>query len=173
MTTEKTLVLVKPDGVERNLTGEIIARFEKAGLVISALKMMKVSRELISKHYPAEDEYLISLGKKSEKAGDVVPDYKKQGLMIVEGLRLYLTSGPVVAMVVKGENAIQRVRSIAGYTDPSAAEKGTIRGDFGQDSILKANKEKRSVKNLVHASGNREEAEKEIALWFQNSEILK
>lgn len=166
-------MIIKPDGVQRNLVGEIIARFERHGLVISGLKMLRVSRDLIAKHYAEEDEYLISLGKKSEKAGDVVKDYRAQGLMIVEGLRKYLTEDPVVAMIVSGSDAIRRVREIAGYTDPSAAEKGTIRGDFGQDSILVANKEKRSVRNLLHASGNREEAEKEITLWFAPSEIVK
>lgn len=173
MIIQKTLVVVKPDGVQRNLIGEIISRFEKAGLIITSLKMINVSRELIKKHYTEDEDYLISLGKKSEKAGDVVKDYKKQGLMIVEGMRIYMTSGPVVAMVLKGENAIQRVRDIAGYTDPSAAAKGTIRGDFGQDSILVANKEKRPVKNLLHASGNEEEAQKEIELWFNEEEIVK
>ncbi len=169
---EQTLVIIKPDGMQRNLVGEIIKRFEKSGLRISALKMLKASRQLIAKHYSEDEEYLISLGKKSEKAGDVVKDYKAQGKMIVEGMRNYMTSGPVVAMVVTGDNAIQAVRKIAGYTDPSTAEKGTIRGDFGQDSILAANREKRPVRNLLHASGNREEAKKEISLWFSRKEIL-
>ncbi|MBI2545541.1 MAG: nucleoside-diphosphate kinase [Candidatus Aenigmarchaeota archaeon] len=163
---EKTLVVIKPDGVERNLIGEIIRRYESDGLRIVALKMLTVSKNLISEHYPSEDEYLISIGKKSEKAGDVVKDYREQGLMIVTAMRNYMTSGPVAAMVIVGENAIKRVREITGYTDPTTAEKGTIRGDLGQDSILKANSEKRPVKNLIHASGNKEEAEKEIKLWF-------
>lgn len=163
---EKTLVVIKPDGVERNLIGEIIRRYESDGLRIVALKMLTVSKNLISEHYPSEDEYLISIGKKSEKAGDVVKDYREQGLMIVTAMRNYMTSGPVAAMVIVGENAIKRVREITGYTDPTTAEKGTIRGDLGQDSILKANLEKRPVKNLIHASGNKEEAEKEIKLWF-------
>jgi nucleoside-diphosphate kinase len=170
---ERTCVIVKPDGVSRNLTGEIISRFEKAGLKIIALKMIVADRELIKKHYTENEEYLISLGKKSEKAGDVVKDYRAQGLMIVEGMRNYMTSGPVVPMVVEGENAIKKAREIAGYTDPSAAEKGTIRGDLGQDSILKANKEKRPVKNLLHASGNPEEAEHEIKLWFKEKELVR
>ena len=163
---ERTFVAIKPDGVERNLIGEIIRRYESAGLRIIALKMLTVSKDLISEHYPSEDEYLISIGKKSEKAGDVVKDYREQGLMIVTAMRTYMTSGPVAAMVIVGENAIKRVREITGYTDPVTADKGTIRGDLGQDSILKANSEKRPVKNLIHASGNKEEAEKEIKLWF-------
>lgn len=163
---EQTLVIIKPDGVKRHLIGEIIKRYELAGLVVKNMMMLRAGRELIEKHYPAEDEYLISLGKKSEKAGDVIKDYKAQGLMIVEGLREYLTSSPIVAMLLEGENAILKVRDITGYTDPITAEKGSIRGDFGKDNIQQANAEKRAVQNLIHASGNPEEAEHEINLWF-------
>ena len=170
---EKTLVVIKPDGVQRNLVGEIIKKYESAGLKIIALKMLNVSKGLISKHYPEEEEYLISLGKKSEKAGTPIKDYRAQGLMIVRGLRIYLTSGPVVAMVLEGENAIQKVRQVTGYTDPASADKGTIRGDFGQDNIQKANSEMRPVKNLIHASGNPEEAKKEIDLWFTQKEMAR
>ena len=162
---EQTLVVIKPDGVARHLIGEIIRRYETAGLTITSMKLITISKSLIEKHYPEDDDYLVSLGKKSEKAGDVIDDYRKQGLMIVRGMRTYMTEGPVVAMIITGDNAIQRVRQITGYTDPTAADKGTIRGDFGQDSILVANREGRPVRNLIHASGNREEAEKEIALW--------
>ena len=170
---EKTLVVIKPDGVERNLTGEILKRYETAGLKLVAMKMIKVKSNLIKKHYPEEENYLISLGKKSESAGTPIDDYRAQGLRIVKWLRKYLTAGPVVAMVLESEGAIQKVRQVTGYTDPSTAEKGTIRGDLGQDSILVANSEKRPVRNLIHASGNPEEAEKEIALWFKPKEIVK
>ena len=170
---EKTLVVIKPDGVERNLVGEIIKRYENNGLKVVALKMLNVNTELIEKHYPSDDEYVTLLGKKSEKAGDRVDNYKEQGLRIINWLRSYLTKGPVVAMVLSGEDAIKKVRKITGYTDPSEAEKGTIRGDLGNDTILKANQEHRSVYNLIHASGNPEEAEKEINLWFKKEEILE
>lgn len=173
MNVEKTLVIIKPDGVERNLTGEIIKRFQNAGLKLVAIKMLKVDKEIVSKHYPMSKEYLISLGKKSERAGDKIDDYEAQGRMIVEGLRRYITSGPVVAMVLKGENAISKVREITGYTDPSKAKPGTIRGDFGEDSIIDANREKRACRNLIHASGNPKEAEKEIKLWFKKEEIFE
>lgn len=169
---ERTLVVIKPDGVERNLTGEIIRRYEKAGLKLKALKLVQVDKDLVSRHYPAEKDYLISLGKKSEKAGDEIEDYETQGRMIVEGLRKYISSGPVVAMILAGEKAIKRVREITGYTDPAKAEPGTIRGDLGEDSILEANKEERACRNLVHASGDPEEAKKEIGLWFDEEEIL-
>lgn len=163
---EQTLVIIKPDGFARGLTGEIIRRYESQGLKMKALKMLTVDKSLIERHYPEKESYLLSLGKKSEKAGDKIKDYKAHGLMIVRGLRDYLTSGPVIAMILEGEDAIQKARKITGYTDPSSADKGTIRGDFGEDTIQKANAEKRAAKNLIHASGNPEEAEREIGLWF-------
>ncbi len=169
---EKTVIVVKPDGVQRNLVGEIIRRYEQGGLHVVALKMLSVSKAFIKKHYPEKKDYLLSLAEKGKKAGDpyASKDPKGYGMMIVTGMRKYMTEGPVVAMILEGENAIKRAREITGYTDPSAAEKGTIRSNFGQDSILEANKERRPVRNLIHASGNAEEAEHEIALWFDESE---
>jgi nucleoside-diphosphate kinase len=163
---QKTLVVIKPDGVSRNLIGKIISYYEDGGLVVKELKMLIPTKELVSKHYPEDEDYMRSLGEKSAKAGDVIPDLVEQGRMIVLGLRDYLTSGSVVAMILEGEEAIPTVRKITGYTDPKSADKGTIRGDLGEDSILEANSEKRPVKNLIHASGNPEEAEHEINLWF-------
>lgn len=165
---EKTLILIKPDGVQRNLVGEIIRRYEAGRLRVTAMKMLKVSPALIKKHYPAKMDYLMSLAEKGKKAGDpsASKDPKAYGMMIVTGMRKYMTSGPVVAMILEGENAIKRARDITGYTDPAAADKGTIRGDFGADTILAANKERRPVKNLIHASGNAAEARAEIKLWF-------
>lgn len=164
--SQKTLVLVKPDGVTRNLIGEIISRYEKAGLKVVDLKMVTASMDLAERHYTSDPDYIRTLGEKSVAAGDKVDDVMEQGRKIVTSMRKYLTSAPVVAMVLEGEDAVALVRKITGYTDPSSAEKGTIRGDLGQDSILKANKESRPVYNLVHASGNPEEAESEINLWF-------
>lgn len=163
---EQTLVLIKPDGVERNLIGEIIKRYEEGGLKVVLLKLMRADKELVAKHYPEEEEYMETLGRKSAQAGDDVGDFVEHGRMIVTGLRDYITSGPIIAMVLEGEDAIAKVRKITGYTDPTVADKGTIRGDLGQDSILVANREKRPCRNLIHASGNPEEAEKEIKLWF-------
>jgi len=170
---ERTLVVIKPDGVKRNLIGEIIRRYESEGLAIIGMKMMTVSDELIGKHYPEDDEYVISLGEKSQKAGNATDNVKEQGLMVLKALREYLTEGPVVAMVIEGEDAIQRVRKITGYTDPATADKGTIRGDLGEDSINASNSQGRACRNLIHASGNPEEAEKEINLWFSKKEIVK
>lgn len=164
--TEQTLVLIKPDGVKRSLIGEIISRYEKAGLKVVKLKMLTAPKEIIKKHYPSDRDYLISLGKKSASSGDQINNFLEQGQKIVNWLRAFIASGKVVAMVLEGEDGIALTRGVTGYTDPESAQKGTIRGDLGEDSILKANREARPVYNLVHASGNLEEAKKEIALWF-------
>jgi nucleoside-diphosphate kinase len=163
---EQTLVLIKPDGVKRNLVGEIIRRYEEQGLKVVKLKMLVAEKDLVVKHYPEDEEYMISIGKKSAAAGDAVANFLEQGRMIVQALRSYITSGPIVAMVLEGEGAVAKVRKITGYTDPSTADKGTIRGDLGEDTIQSANKEKRPVRNLIHASGTVDEAQKEIELWF-------
>lgn len=165
--TQRTLVLIKPDGVKRNLIGEIILRFEKAGLKVVEMKLMTADMVRLEKHYPSDEEFLRSLGEKSKAAGDDIPDVLEQGKKIVESLRKFMSSGSLVAMVLEGEDGIALVRKITGYTDPSKADPGTIRGDLGEDSILKANGEGRPVYNLIHASGNPEEAEAEIKIWFE------
>ncbi len=165
---EQTLILIKPDGVLRNLIGEIIRRYEQSGLVVKSLKMLTAEQDLIAKHYPEDEEYMISIGKKSAAAGDAVASPLEQGRMIVHALRSYITSGPIVAMVLEGEDVVAKARKITGYTDPASADKGTIRGDLGEDSILEANREKRPVKNLIHASGTVDEAQREISLWFSS-----
>lgn len=164
---EKTLVLIKPDGVKRNLIGEIIKRFEDNDLKVVELKMIIANKFQAENHYGADEAYLRSIGEKSAAAGDKVDDLVEHGRKIITSMRNFLQSGPIVAMVLEGEDAIPRVRKITGFTDPSTAEKGTIRADLGQDSILQANKEGRPVYNLIHASGNPEEAEKEIIVWFE------
>ena len=166
----KTLVLIKPDAVERNLTGEVIKRYEEAGLKVMELKMLKAPDKIIEKHYPMDEDYLRSIGEKTIAAGQKVESAVEQGRKVVTWLRRFITSGPIVAMVLEGEDAVVKVRKITGFTDPSTAEKGTIRADLGTDSILKANQEERPVYNLIHASGNEEEAKKEIKLWFGKNE---
>ena len=163
---QKTLVLIKPDAMEKNLIGEIIKRYEDAGLKVVELKMLRAPMSIIEKHYPMDEDYLTSIGEKTIAAGQKVKSAYDQGKKVVTWLRKFITSGPIVAMVLEGEDAVAHVRAITGFTDPSTAEKGTIRGDLGTDSILLANKEERPAYNLIHASGSEEEAEKEINLWF-------
>jgi len=181
---ERTLVLIKPDGVERKLVGEIISRFERAGLKIVGLGIVKPSRKLIDKHYPKDRQWIENLGynliKTSEEAKvkvDLEKDYGVKnvyqlGLKIRKWLIDFMVSGPVVKIALEGEQAIMVVRKLVGKTIPCLAEPGTIRGDFSIDSPIIANLEKRPVKNLVHASGNREEAQRELKLWFKESELI-
>ena len=167
---QKTLVLIKPDAMDRGLAGEVISRFEKAGFKLADLKMVQVERSLSEKHYHLDDEnYLRSIGQKGLDAGDKIDDLVEQGRMIISANCDFIISRPIIAMILEGNDAVAEVRKIVGYTDPAKAEKGTIRGDLGTDNILDANREKRPVLNLVHASGTPEEAEAEIKLWFNEA----
>ncbi len=163
--TQQTLILIKPDGVSRNLIGDVINRYEKAGLIVKQLRMLQAPMEVIDRHYPMDEDYLRSIGEKSVKAGENVTDTVEQGRKVVTWLRDFIQSGPIVAMILEGEEAVPLARKVTGYTDPSSADEGSIRGDLGTDSILEANKDGRPVYNLIHASGNPEEAEFEIGIW--------
>jgi nucleoside-diphosphate kinase len=178
---ERTFVMVKPDGVQRGLIGEIISRLERRGLKIIALKMVKPTLEHLDEHYPKDEAWIERLGDKGFK---VFEEYginpkehmgtdsrKEAGKMVREWLINYLVEAPVVAMVIEGVHAVDMVRKIAGNTLPSKAEIGTIRGDFSVDSPAAANLEGRAIKNIVHASENKEEAEHEIDHWFAAEEI--
>ncbi len=179
---ERTLVLIKPDGVKRGLTGEIIGRFEKAGLKIVGMKMVWIDREHAMKHYPdARTELLQGIGQKTletyakygmdpnESLGTMDP--LEIGKMVNSWNIDLLTSGPVVAIALEGVHAIDNVRLTVGNTLPSFAAPGSIRGDYSIDSPALANTRRRAVKNLVHASGNPEEASYEMQLWFHDNEL--
>lgn len=173
---EQTFVMVKPDGVRKGLAGEIIKRFEQRDLKIVALEMFMPTKKQIDEHYPKDEAWIRRLGQKSlstyEKYG-VDPmgklgtnDEFEIGKMVRQWLIDYMTSAPLVKMVIQGIHAVDVVRKIAGPTLPYKAEVGTIRGDFSIDSPLLANSEKRAVANLLHASETPEEAQHEIQHWF-------
>ena len=178
---EKTLLLIKPDGVKRGLTGEIFRRIEQRGLKIIALKMFWPTRKEMEKHYSAAPAYLKSIGEKTlatyQKYGlDAMKEFgtsdaEKIGKEVRGWLIDFMTSAPLVKAVVQGVHAVEMVRKLVGHTMPAQAEMGTIRGDFSVDSAALANAQKRAVRNLVHASGAIDEAEHEIALWFTPLEI--
>ncbi len=156
--------------MNRHLVGEIFKRFEDDGLDFVNIKMLTVPRQLAEQHYHLDDEnYLRSIGQKSADAGDQIDDLVAQGRKIITAMCDFLTSRPIIAMILAGEEAIPAIRKIVGFTDPSRADKGTIRGDYGEDNILQANREGRPVYNLVHASGNPDEALAEIKLWFEKN----
>lgn len=179
---ERTFAMIKPDGVMRGAVGDVIHRFEKVGLKIVAMKMVRPTKEMVRKHYPMSDEAWVErLGEKCISGFDSLEctvvdvlgtdDKKKLGSEVVESLTEYLTSGPVVAMVVEGIQAIDMVRKLCGATLPFKADVGTIRGDYSVDSPAIANAEKRSIHNIIHASENAAEAENEIKLWFAGEHI--
>lgn len=163
---QQTLIIIKPDGVAGGFTDEIIKRYEAVGLKVVKRKDITAPLDIVEKHYSMDPDFLRAIGEKTIAAGQAVTSAEDQGRKVVGWLRSFITSGPVVVMVLEGEDAVLIARKTTGFTDPQTAEKGTIRGDLGTDSILKANAEERPVYNLIHASGNAEEAAKEIQLWF-------
>lgn len=173
---EITFVMVKPDGVRKGLIGEIIRRFEQRDLKVVAIEMFQPTREQIDNHYPKDEAWITRLGGKTlstyekynQSARDDygTDDANAIGKMVREWLVEYMTSAPLVRMVIQGVHAVDMVRKIVGPTLPYAAEMGTIRGDFSIDSPLVANKERRAVMNLIHASETPEEAKHEIKHWF-------
>jgi len=179
---ERTIILIKPDGVKRGLIGEIISRIEKRGLKIIALEMFQATRDQIDKHYPKDKKWITRIGEKTLKNfKDYNTDVKKQmktndpfkiGKMVRGWLITFMVSGPMVKIVVEGIHAIEMVRKIVGSSLPSEADMGTIRGDFSVDDATAANRDKRAIHNIVHASENPSEAKHELALWFSIEDIF-
>ena len=149
---ERTLILIKPDGIQRCLTGKIISRFEDAGLKIIGMKMKCIDENFAKKHYTEDIE-------------------KRRGKFVRDKLIGFITEGPVLAMCIEGVNAIEVVRKLTGDTEPRAALPGTIRGDFSHVSYKHADGKKGPVKNVIHASSSSGDAKRELALWFDKGEL--
>lgn len=177
MNMQQTLVLIKPDGVARGNIGDIISRFERIGLKITAMKMILPKSDEADKHYALTDEWMKGVFNKAktkyDELGDEFPwsSWKEYGTELKRGLVDFLKSGPIVAMVLEGEQAVLLVRKLSGSTEPMSADVGTIRGDFSLDSFALANGQNRPLRNLVHASGTVEEAQNEINIWFTQKEL--
>ena len=175
---ERTLVLIKPDGLQRTLIGEILRRYERTGLKLVGLKMFVPTKAHIEKHYNLDPNWKRIVGEKSIEAyikKGLKPPYTdplKVGDQVIDALQKYLTSGPVVAMVWQGAHAVNIVRKITGGTEPLTSDVGTIRGDFVLDSYQMADTDGRAVRNLIHASGSVEEANSEIKHWFNHDEMV-
>ncbi|MCX6784594.1 MAG: nucleoside-diphosphate kinase [Candidatus Komeilibacteria bacterium] len=175
---EKTLVIIKPDGVQRTLIGEIIRRYERVGLKLIGLKMIVPTLEQAKAHYLVNPDFPKNVGNKTKKAYEAegkefpFPSVEEFGLGILHKNAQYFSSGPVVVMAWQGLGAVGLVRKITGGTEPINSDVGTIRGDFTLDSYAMADTSERSIRNLVHASGSIEEADKELALWFTKEELL-
>jgi nucleoside-diphosphate kinase len=177
---ERTLVVIKPDGIQRSLIGEIIGRFERVGLKLVGIKMFVPTADFVKSHYSLDPEQAMKTGTKSIKS------YTDRGLKhplsddpivvmadIMKKLIRYITSGPVVAMVWQGAHSVEIVRKLVGGTEPlGAADIGTIRGDFALDSYRMSDVDARSVRNLIHASGSVKEAQAEIPFWFKKEELV-
>jgi len=174
---ERTLVFIKPDGVQRSLIGEIVSRFERVGLKIVALKMFVPAERQVVKQYGPSKKEIEALGKRSiENQAKLGIEIKKspyeQGMAILNRLKKFMKSGPVAAMVLEGNEAIKVVKKLVGATEPATSDVGTIRGDFTIDSYQMADADERAVRNLIHCSATKEEAEREIKIWFKEDEIL-
>ena len=174
--SEKTLVLLKPDAIQRNLIGDIVSRFERAGLKIIAMKFLLPTKEQAYKHYVKNEEEIEALGKRSiegkRKNGvEVTIDPKTLGQSIIDRLVEFLSQSPVVAIVLEGSSSIPIVRKIVGSTEPLNSDVGTIRGDYTIDSYDLADNDNRAVRNLVHASANQFDSDYEIKVWFNDNEI--
>ena len=147
----RSLVLLKPDAVKRGLMGKIISRFEDAGYKMIGMKMVWIDEDFGKKHY-------FDLG-------------ERRGEKVLQSMLKFMTEGPVLAFVVEGVNAVENVRKMVGGTEPKSALPGTIRGDYAHISFAHADTQDKAVPNLVHASGNEEEAKSEISLWFKDEEL--
>jgi nucleoside-diphosphate kinase len=152
---ERSLVLLKPDTVKRQIVGEIVTRFEKVGLRIVGMKMLYPDRGHYHKHY---EDISQMISRRGEKAFDVTLEFMQKG--------------PVIALVLEGVHAVGLVRKMVGDTEPSKSLPGTIRGDYAHISIAHANARGAGIANLIHASGNVEEAKAEVGLWFKPAELF-
>jgi len=176
--TERTLVIIKPDGIQRSLMGEIISRYEKLGLKLCAIKMIVPTEKQVEEHYTLDPEWRRVTGEKTIKG------YKDKGMepwtedplevteKLLKTLKKYMSSGPVIAMVWQGAHAVKIIRKMTGGTEPLSSDVGTIRGDYVLDSYQMSDSDERAIRNLIHASGSAEEAEMEIKHWFDQNEII-
>jgi len=174
---EQTFIILKPDAVQRSLVGEIIKRIERTGLKCVAMKMFEPDEKRLLEHYNKDEEWFL------KKGTNVVRDLEKLGLPIekeaieygrdiIRTIVRYMTSGPVVAMVWEGNQAVNVVMKIVGTTEPTTSDVGTIRSDYTLDSYSLASFENRAVRNLVHCSDSPEEAKREMDIWFSEAERM-
>ncbi len=175
---ERSLVLLKPDAVQRALIGEIISRFEKKGLKITAMRMVWPTKEMAARHYDLPESAAKALGERTlasyAERGEKHKFSKPMEVArdIIKRLERYISTGPIVAMVIEGAHAIAHIRKIRGGVNPLSADIGTITGDYSIDSYFISDLDERAVRTLVHASGNVDEAENEIKIWFGEKDIF-
>ncbi len=178
MVVERTLLLIKPDAVQRGLIGKVIMRFEDAGLKIVGMKMVWADDKKALEHYPLDETWAKGVFDKTSKVykeNNKKMEYKdhiEMGKSIQSWLVQFLKESPIIAFVIEGPHAVELGRKITGATEPRQAAPGTIRGDFATvESYMLADKNKRVLRNLIHASDTAQNAEREIAVWFKESEL--
>src|SRR3989344_2423360 len=175
---EQTLVILKPDGIQRSLIGEIIGRIERTGLKFVAFKLVVATREQVIEHYHKDEEWFKKKGARivEDRTVHNLPIEKEAieyGRDIIEGNVKFMTSGPVLAFVVEGAQSVGIVKKLVGGTEPLTSDVGTIRGDLTLDSYAHSSVANRAVRNLIHCSDSPEEALREIPHWFTSTEIVK
>lgn len=177
MTSEQTLVIIKPDGVQRSLMGEIMSRLERTGLKFVAIKLVVPQEDQCWKHYNKDEQWFLQKGTR------VVEDRKTHGMPIekepieygkdlIKANVEFFTSGPVLALIIEGNQSVAIVKKLVGGTEPLTSDVGTIRGDLTVDSYALSSLDNRAVRNLIHCSDSPEEAQREIPLWFTKDEVI-
>ncbi|MCF7820578.1 MAG: nucleoside-diphosphate kinase [Candidatus Pacebacteria bacterium] len=174
---EQSLVILKPDTIQRSLIGELISRIERTGLKITALKMVVAKEDMLWKHYNKDEKWFQEKGGKlveNRKAKDLPIEKEaiEYGRDIIEALVNFMSCSPVVVMIIEGNQAVSIVKKIVGGTEPTTSDVGTIRGDLTLDSYELANMDSRAIRNLIHCSDHPDEAQREISLWFKPEEIM-
>ncbi|HNR53167.1 MAG TPA: nucleoside-diphosphate kinase [Candidatus Dojkabacteria bacterium] len=174
---ERTLILMKPDVLQRQIVGEILSRFERKGFKLVAMKMVNATKEQVGEHYTGDEQYLIETGEKAKKGaqmrGQDVSNWNslEWGKIIRERNIAYLTCGPILAVVLEGPGVVAGVRKVLGSTSPADGDVGTIRADYSFDSYALADVVARSTRTMLHASDSPENAKREIKIWFKEKEI--
>lgn len=174
---ERTLVIIKPDGVQRSLMGEIIKRIERTGLKFVAFKFLIASEQQCWDHYNKDDKWFLEKGERilkerKENGQTVDKEAIEYGKEIINHLVNFMTAGPVLAMSIEGNQAVGIVKKLVGGTEPLTSDVGTIRGDLTVDSYSLTGVDERAVRNLIHCSDNTADAERETKIWFKPEEIL-
>ncbi len=176
-TRERTLVLLKPDAIQRSLIGEILSRIERTGLKMIAAKFIIATREECIAHYNKNDDWFLKVGnriinERKEKGLSVDKEAIEYGKGILENIIKFITASPIFACVFEGNQSIGIVKKLVGSTEPLTSDVGTIRSDFTIDSNDLASQDFRCVRNLIHCSDEREEATREISVWFKKNELI-
>lgn len=178
MKKERTFVIIKPDGVQRNFIGDIVNRIERTGLKIVAMKMAVPLEEQCWAHYNKDDAWFLEKGTKivndrTARGAEVSKTALEYGKEIIGKLVKFMIAGPVVIMTVEGNQSVAIVKKLVGSTEPTTSDVGTIRGDLTLDSYVLADSDGRAVRNIIHCSDKPEEALREIQIWLKPEEIIE